>query len=250
MSTTRTGPTRTDVPTLSWLASRWLWTATLALSVVLLLLIGLYGLLRTDLGFVETVAAALADPWTVLAVFVAARALAFALAHRRREHAVLAGELAVTDDASVGAVVSVASFSVVGLLAAAVPLPLLYSASGNYRLLAVAVGLLTVPAGFALLVYQLGELLDADRYRRGYRVVPAVYHYLWTLPLVVVGWFALAGLEPVPVSTAAVPAVEDDVVHVGVAELSYLAAWTPTAVAFGYACRRFGERLVRGLLPG
>lgn len=250
MSSYQAGPARTDVPALSWLVSGWVWAATAVLSAWLLVLVALVGALWYGEGFLATAAALLADPWGVLAVLLAARGLAMLLAQRRRDHDVATGELAVTDDTSVGALVSVASFGTIGLLAAAVPLPLLYSASGNYRLLAIGVATVAVPTSYALLVYQLGEQVAADRYLRGYRVSPAVYHYLWTLPVVVLAWLVVGGVGAVEVPTGAVGGYYGGSVHVGTADLLYVVLWTPTALAFGYPFRRVAERLVRGLAPG
>lgn len=250
MSSSAVQPTPTDVPTIAWLTSTWIWMATAMLAAWLVLLIGVLGAVRYDHGVVATVSAALTEPWTVLSVFLAARALVFVLAQRRRDYDVRAGQLAVTDDTSIGAIVSVASFSTIGLLAAAVPLPLLYSASGNYRLLATGVAAVAVPTSYVLLVYQLGEQAAADRYRRGFRVTPAVYHYLWTLPVVVLVWMVATGVGPVPVETGRFASVYDPVVGVGPPELFYAAVWTPAALAYGYTMRRQVERVARGLVPG
>lgn len=250
MSRPQSGPARTDVPALSWLLSRWVWAATLGLAAWLVVLVAVVGAVWHGSGLLATAGTLLADPWGVLAVVLAARALAMYLAQRRRDYDVAAGELGVTDDTSVGAMVSVASFGTIGLLAAAVPLPLLYSTSGNYRLLAVGVAVVAVPTSYALLVYQLGEQVAADRYRRGYRASPAVYHYLWTLPVVVLAWLVVGGVGAVEVPTGAVGGYYGGSVHVGAADLLYVVLWTPTALAFGYPLRRVAERLVRGLVPG
>lgn len=230
----------------SWLASRRAWLLTLGLYAVVAALVATLGAVRYDAPFVETLVRAATHPHSALATFLGARGLALLVVQRERDAAVAHGRISVTDDASVGALLTVASFSMVGLVATAIALPILYTASQvEYRLLAAAVAALVVPASYPLLCYQLGELVSADRYRRGYAVQPALWHYAWTLPLVVLAWTLLAGRSlTLPLAVAA-----DGAVTLGAWDVAFVAVCAPTAVALGYAVRRTVERYGRALLP-
>lgn len=240
-------PPRTEIPTAAWLVSRRAWLHTAACYVAVAALVGVVGALRYGVPAGATAVRAATHPRAALVAFLGARLLALLALQRHRDGVVAAGRVAVTDDASRGALVTVASFSVVGLVAAGVALPVLYTAStGEFRALAAAVAVLTVPVSYALLAYQLGELVAADRYRRGYRVQPAVWHYAWTLPLVVLAWTLLAG------ETLVVPghlAPDGDAVRLTAWGVGYAAACAPTAAAYLYALRRQLERLCRAFAP-
>jgi len=245
-------PKRSEIPAVSWVVSRWLWAATLVLFGFVVLLVGLVGALLYGDPFVHTLVLTVTVPDAALLAFLTARGLAFVLTQRRRDYEVATGELQVTDDTSPGAAATVASFSLIGVVAAGLSFPILYSTHGHFALLAVAITVLTVPLSYLLLTYQLGELARADRYRRGYRVAPAVWHYLWTLPLVVLAWSLLTGHQlplSVPALPSHLPSVATGAHLLGPWDLGYVAVCAPTATVFAYSIRRLLERYGRAVLP-
>jgi uncharacterized membrane-anchored protein len=243
----RRRPPSTEVPVVSWLASRRAWLLTLGLYAVIAALVAAFGALRYGEPFVETLARTVTQPLPALATFLGARGLALLVVQRERDAAVAAGDISVTDDTSQGALVTVASFSIIGLVATAIAFPILYTtAQFEYQLLAAAVAVLVVPVSYALLVYQLGELLSADRYRRRYAVQPALWHYAWTLPLALLAWTLLSG-QSLPVPTNLSPS--GNALRLDAWGLAYVATCAPTAVALTYVARRQVERYGRALAP-
>lgn len=243
----RRAPPETEIPTATWLTARRAWGVTLALYALVAVLVGVVGAVRHDAPLVATVVRAATDPHAALAGFLGARALALLALQRHRDGVVATGRLQVTNDAGQGALVTVASFSVIGLLAAGVAMPVLYTTTRfEFQVLAAAVAVLIVPVSYALLAYQLGELVAADRYVRRYRVQPAVWHYAWTLPAVVLAWTLLTG-ETLVVPAALSPS--GDAVTLTAWTVGYAAVCAPTAVAYCYTLRRQVARVGRALLP-
>lgn len=247
-------PRRTEIEAVSWLLSRWVWAATVVIFFVVAVLIGVLGAVLFGAPFVETVVRAATQPEAAALTFLAARADALYLAQRRRDYDVAAGELRVTDDVSAGALLTIASFSVLGLVAAGTAFPILYNTETQaFWLLSIAVTVITVPVSYVLLAHYLGELVAADRYHRRYRVSPATWHYLWTAPALVALWMLATGTWTVHVPATDLPAtvtgLVGDTVDFGLWDAGYAAVVAPTAVAFCYAARRQVERYARSLLP-
>lgn len=252
----RSGPKKDEIAVVAWLFSRRIWTATALLSAYVAAVVAVLGWTWFGADLVATGLAALTDPWSVLLIFVCTRALAHGLVQYERGHRYRSGDLAVGDGPSTGAILTVASFSLVGLVAAAAAFPGFYDVDGLLHTLAVGVTLLAVPLSYPLLVHQLSERVAADRYRGGYRVSPAVWQFIWSLPAVLVAWFLVTGTAavavPVPAWTASfgVPsAYAGAVVDVTAWEVAYATVATPTVFAFLYPVRRRVDAAFR-LLPG
>ncbi|WP_117594550.1 hypothetical protein [Haloprofundus halophilus] len=231
-------PRRAARPTLAWVASPWLWAVTGAFSVVLSAEMAFIGVVVYGVSIRTTLASAASDPVVVLATLLCARFLAFRLYQWRRDYLTDSGELWVRDSGSAGALVTVASFSFVGLVPAAALFPFAsVYVSDHMTILSAAVALITVPACYLLLVYYLGELTAADRYRRRYRISPSSWHYLWTFPAVVFAWMLVSGttlaLSGETFGLSAVGQFRIDGWVVG-----YLALCAPTLVAMLYSLRR------------
>lgn len=245
---TRT-PSRKEVESLSWLASPKIWIATGVMMVVFVALIGATGVVVYDAPFMRGVRRSLSSAVALLYIFLFSRAFAFVFAQLRRDAAMRSGELKVGNEASLMGIVTVAAFSVVGVLAAGVAMPLLVTTTQKFTYLATGIAALVVPVSFPLLVYQLGQRTAADRYKRGYHVVPAVWHYLWTLPGIVLAWYVLLNVPPIPVSGTLAQLFDVQTVFVDAWTLGYIAIWTPTVLAFLYPLRWYGERILRFLSP-
>jgi hypothetical protein len=246
-------PGKADIDVLSWLFSGWLWAASLVLLVPVALVVGFTGAIGWGAPPLRTTIETLTVPLALLLVFLHARFIAFRLYQLRRDHVVREGTLRVTDDTSPGAVLTVASFSIIGLIASGIAFPLLYSTSGLPMLVAAVVAVLTVPVGYLLLVYLLGELIAGDRHRRRLRVAPATWHYLWTLPLLVLAWMILSGRAEIRIVIESYSLLQRFVsyrfVTVSQWDVLYVAIATPTALAFTYVVRRLFERIVRAIVP-
>jgi hypothetical protein len=248
-------PTRDDVTALSWLVSRRIWVGTGVFAVLLLAALAVVATLYFRADAVATVGRAVRLNVSVLVVFLSARALALILVQRYRDGQVRGGRRAVGTDVSVIGMLTVASFATVGLLAAAVAFPLLVTVGGLAHLVAAGVAALVIPITFPLQVHQLSEKVSVDRYRRRYRVSPAVWTFLWTLPVAVLVWFLAVGHPPVTVSVPdAVAGVTVSsrltarTVVVGAWEIGYAALCTPTLLVWLYVVRRSLSGLVRSLL--
>jgi hypothetical protein len=149
---------------------------------------------------------------------------------------------------------TVASFSSVGVVAAAVAFPMLISVSGLYYLVAAGVAALVVPVSFPLQIHQLTRKASADRYRRGYRVSPAVWTFLWTLPAVVLVWFLAVGHRSLPVyvpetlaGLTVQSAITGRTVVVDAWDIAYVFVCTPTVLVVCYVFRRSVSGALRTL---
>jgi hypothetical protein len=258
-NTTRPGrrtPKRDDVTVVSWLFSRRIWVGTLVFAGLLVATVILVGLVGFGSDPLSTAHQTLSVPLSLLVVFLGARGMAMVLAQTYRDRRVRAGEHHSGTDVSTVAMLTVASFSIVGLLAAGVAFPFLVQVSGLSYVVAAGVAALVLPITYPLLVHQLSERLSFDRYRRGYHVTPAVWTFVWTLPLVVLAWFLSVGHPAIPVevppSVAGVTMPSRYVgatVFVDAWDLAYVALVTPTVLAYIYPVRQYAERFIRALLP-
>lgn len=245
---TRT-PSRSEIESISWLVSPRIWATTAVMMTVFVVLVGLTGAVLFDAPVLAGIEGSVSDPLALLSIFLAARAYGFAYAHLHRDAAVRAGELTVRNESSLMGMVTVAAFSVVGVLAAGVAFPLLVTTTESFTYLAAAITALVVPVSLPLLVYQLGQRTAADRYKRGYRVLPALWHYLWTLPVVLLAWFLVLGVPAIPVSGPLARPFDVSTVLVDAWTLAYVAIWTPTVLAFLYPLRWYAERTLRVISP-
>lgn len=251
----RRRPTRDDVTVLSWLVSRRVWVGTLVFGGLLLAALGGLAALYFETDAVRSVERAVRAPLSALALFLAARALSLVLTQRYRDGQIRAGRRAAGADVSVVGMLTVASFACVGLVAAAVAFPMLLTVPGLYHAVAVGVAALVVPVTFPLQIHQLTEKSSADRYRRRYRVSPAVWTFLWTLPAVVLVWFVAVGHPPVPVTVPeAVAGVSlgteyaGRTLRVGAWDLAYGVLCTPTVLVVLYTTRRTLSRTLRAFV--
>jgi len=248
-------PTRDDIAVLSWLVSRRVWVGTGVFAALLLAALALVAAVYFRVDAVATVGRALELNLAALAVFLSARALALVVVQRYRDRQVRAGRRSAGTDISVIGMLTVASFATVGLLAAAVAFPLLVTVGGLAHLVAAGVAALVLPITFPLQVHHLTEKVSVDRYRRRYRVSPAVWTFLWTLPVAVLAWFLVVGHPPVSVY------VPDAVAGVSVSsqltgrtavldawDIGYVAVCTPTVLVWAYVVRRSLSELLGSLL--
>lgn len=248
-------PTRDDLAALSWLFSRRIWVGTGVFAVLLLAALAVVAPVYFRADAVATVGRAVRLKIAVLAVFLSARALALVVVQRYRDRQVRAGRRSVGADVSVIGMLTVASFATVGLLAAAVAFPLLVTVGGLAHLVAAGVAALVLPITFPLQVHQLTEKVSVDRYRRQYRVSPAVWTFLWTLPVAVLAWFLAVGHPPVSVyvpDTVAGTTVSSRLTGrtavLDAWDIGYVAVCTPTVLVWLYVLRRSLSGLVRSLL--
>lgn len=251
--TTRERPD--DPPTVSieigaWLVSTRVWAATALLTIYLAGLVGVVGWYRYDVAPIDTAVRALTVPAGALAVFLSARAIACLLGQRRRDRAMRSGDKTLGSDVSLASVVTVASYTLIGLIATGVAVPILHTVEGSMFYLAAGIAVVATPPGYLLLAYQLHELIGADRYRRGLRVSPAVWAYLAVLPWLLLAWLLAAPWSSVPVSipstiAASTPGVVAETITVEAWGLFYLGLCTPTALAFAYTVRRQFEATIR-----
>lgn len=248
-------PARDDVTALSWLCSRRIWVGTGVFTMLLLAALALVAVLYFRADAVATVGRAVRLNVSVLAVFLSARALSLVLVQRYRDGQVRAGRRSVGADVSVVGMLTVASFATVGLLAAAVALPLLVTVGGLGHLVAVGVAVLVLPITFPLQVHQLTEKVSVDRHRRGYRVSPAAWTFLWTLPVAVLVWFLAVGHPPVSLSVpdavtgaTATSQLSGRTAVVDAWDIGYVALCTPTLLVWAYVARRSLSGLVRSIL--
>ncbi|MFC7045647.1 hypothetical protein ACFQH6_09730 [Halobacteriaceae archaeon GCM10025711] len=243
---------RTEVDVVSWAFSRWVWAASVVLFFPVAGIVGIIGGIAWGVSIVDTAVAAATVPLAALLVFLHARGLAFVLFQWRRDYEVRTGVLDVTDDTTPGAILTVASFSIIGLIATGVVFPLFYSTTGLLVFVAGGVALLTVPVGYLLLVYQLGEQIAGDRHRRRFHVAPATWHYLWTLPVLVLGWMVLTGQDVLWVPANGLEllgAPSRDAIPLNRWAVAFVAVAAPTAVAYTYVVRRLVESVVRAVVP-
>ncbi len=209
--------------------------------VTLVVEMALVGALAYGVPLLWTVTSAVADPLVVLATFLAARFLAFRLYQWRRDYLATHGELWIRNSGSAGALVTVASFSLVGLVPAAALFPFVnVRVSEHMTFLSAAIATITVPTCYLLLVYHLGELSAADRHRRRFRVSPAMWHFLWSLPAIVFVWMVVSGTTwTLSTDSVAPPFVAlVDGLRVGRWVVGYVALCAPTLVALAYTLRR------------
>ena len=243
--TRRRQPTQDDITVLSWLVSRRIWVGTAVFAVLLLVALAVLAALYFEADVLQSVRRAVELPASVLAVFLAARGLSLFVTQRYRDRQIRSGVRAAGSDVSVVGMLTVASFSSIGVVAGAVAFPILLIVPGLYHWVAVGVTALVVPITFPLQIHQLTEKVSADRYRRRYRVSPAVWTFLWTLPAVVLVWFLAVGHPPVPLyvpDTVAGMTVRSAVtgrtVVIGVWDLGYALVCTPTVLIVLYVLRR------------
>ncbi|KTG09082.1 hypothetical protein AUR64_14890 [Haloprofundus marisrubri] len=243
----RPQPRRATRPTFTWVVSPWMWAVTGVLLTLLFVEMAFIGVVVYGVSVRSTLSSVAADPVVVLATLLCARFLAFRLFQWRRDHLADTGELWVRDSGSAGALVTVASFSLVGLVPTAALFPFVsVHISDHMTILSAAVAVITVPACYLLLIHYLGELSAADRYRRRYRVSPSSWHYLWTLPAVVFAWMVVSGTV-LTVSGDAVGLSTVGQVHVSGWVVGYLALCAPTLVALLYSLRRLSSVLLSPL---
>ena len=255
MSTTQTKtkePPTVSLEVVSWLISAKLWLWTLALTGVLAGLVGAIGWLQYDVPPGATAIDSLTTPRSALAVFLGARGVAFLNWQRRRDRSMAVGRTALNSDVSVASVITVASYTIIGLIATGVAMPILYEVSGSYFYLAAGIALVATPPGFLLLTHQLHELIAADRYRRGFRVLPGAWFYVASLPWVVVAWMLLTGQTTVtlpipPEARAATSLLWASKLHVDAWGVAFAGVCAPTVLAYLYTVRRQVEAVVRGV---
>ncbi|GAA0652268.1 hypothetical protein [Salarchaeum japonicum] len=242
-------PSTKEVEAVSWLVSRKIWASTAVIAGVFVVLIALTGVVLYDAPLMRGFRRSASNPIAVLYIVLFARALAFVLAQVRRDAAVARGDLSIVSDASLMGMTTVAAFSVIGVIATGVALPLLVATTDQFTYLAVGIAGLVVPVSYPILVYQLGQRTATDRYERGFHVLPAAWHYLWTLPVVVLVWYLALGVDPLPVTGDAARLFDAQTVFVDVWTLLYVAIGTPTLLVFLYPFRWYAERVVRVVLP-
>jgi len=242
-------PSTKEIEAVSWLVSRQIWASTVVLAGVLVVFVAVTGVVLYDAPLLRGFQRSVSNPIGVLSVFLGARALAFVLAQARRDAAVARGDLSIANDASLIGMTTVAAFSVIGVIAAGVALPILLSTTEAFTYLAIAISVFVVPVSYVVLVYQLGQRTATDRYERGFHVLPAVWHYLWTLPVIVLVWYLALGVDPVPVTGEAAQLFNVQTVFVDVWTLLYVAIGTPTLLVFLYPFRWYAERVVRVVVP-
>jgi len=248
-------PTRDDLTALSWLVSRRVWVGTGVFAVLLLAALALVAAVYFGADAVATVRRAVRLNLAVLAVFLSARALALSVVQRYRDRQVRAGRRSAGADISVVGMLTVASFATVGLLAAAVAFPMLVTVGGLTHLVAAGVAALVLPITFPLQVHQLTEKVSVDRHRRRYHVSPAVWTFLWTLPVAVLIWFLAVGNPPISVhvpdtvgATTFTSHLTGRTVVVDAWDIGYVALCTPTVLVWVYVVRRSLSGLVGSLL--
>jgi len=242
-------PSRTEIEALSWLFSRKIWASTIVMMSVFVVLVGVTGVVLYGAPLERGLRQSVENPVAVLYIFLFSRAFAFAFAQARRDAEVEAGELSVAQESSLMGMVTVAAFSLIGVLAAGVAMPLLVTANTNFTYLAAGIAVFVVPTSVPLLVYQLGQRAAADRHRRGYHVFPAAWHYLLTFPAILLAWYFLANVGPIPVTGPLARPFDVQTVFVDAWTFSYVAIWTPVFLAFLYPVRWYAERVLRFLSP-
>ncbi|MCL9814431.1 hypothetical protein [Natranaeroarchaeum aerophilus] len=253
-STTSNGrtPPSTTVEFLAWVVSLRCWVLTALSAGAVALTIGAIGRLQYDLVFTAVVAESLTAPVALLAVFLAGRAVASLSTQWRRDRLMRQGTSVLSTDVSLPAVITVASFNIVGLIAAGVALPIIYEISGPFFYLALGLAIVTVPIGYLLIAYQLHELIAADRYDRGYRVMPAAWFYAVSMPWIVAVWFALTDVSlvtiPLPAAIETTVGSYADGIPLTFWGAVYAGLIAPTLLAFLYALRRSAEAILRTLL--
>lgn len=235
---------------LSWALSARVWVWTTLYSVAVVALVGAVGWFQYDAPVVSTVVRTATTPNGALAAFLSGRALAFVHCQRLRDRSMARGTTTLNSDVSLASVVTVASYTIVGLIATGVAMPILYEVSGAFLYLAAGIAIVATPIGFLLLVYQLTELIAADRYRRGFRVMPAAWFYVASLPWLVVAWMFLTGQTTVqfpipPEARAATSLLWADRLTVDAWAIAYAGLCAPTALAYAYTVRRQLEAVVR-----
>jgi|GEM_PF-2049593 len=248
---TRTGePPSVSLEIASWTLSARVWVWSVVLTGVVTVMVGVVGWFHWDAPFVPTVAETVTTPTGVLAAFLSGRALAFVHCQRKRDRAMSAGTKTLSSNVSLASVVTVASYTIVGLIATGIVMPFLYEVTGSFFYLAAGIAVVATPIGFLLLLYQLTELIAADRYRRGFRVMPAAWFYAASLPWIVLAWLFLtertALYPPIP------PAVRNstaliwgEYLTLDAWEVAYAGLCAPTALAFVYTVRRQFEAAFR-----
>lgn len=226
----------------------WVWTV--ALTGVVVAMVGAVGWFHWDAPFVGTIVETVTTPTGILAAFLAGRALAFVHCQRARDRAMAAGTMTLSSNVSLASVVTVASYTIVGLIATGVAMPFLYEVSGSFFYLAAGIAVVATPIGFLLLSYQLIELIAADRYQRGFRVMPAAWFYVASLPWIVVAWLLLtertALYPPVPPAVRnATTLIWGEYLTLDAWEVGYAGLCAPTLLAFVYTVRRQLEAVFR-----
>ncbi|SNZ05548.1 hypothetical protein SAMN06269185_0888 [Natronoarchaeum philippinense] len=248
---TRTGdPPSVTLEVVAWTLSARVWVWTAVLTAVVAVLIGLVGWFQFDAPPVATIVTAMTTPDSMLATFLSGRAVAFLHCQRHRDRAMAAGTKTLNSDVSLASVVTVASYTIVGLIATGVAMPIVYEVTGPFFYLAAGIAVVATPIGFLLLTYQLTELVAADRYRRGFRVLPAAWVYAVSLPWLVLVWLLVtertALYPPVPPAIRnATSLIWGEYLTIDAWEIAYVGLCAPTALAFAYTIRRQFEAVFR-----
>ncbi|HMB51091.1 hypothetical protein [Natronoarchaeum rubrum] len=248
---TRTGdPPSVSLELASWTLSARVWVWSVVLTGVVAVLVGVVGWVQWDAAFVPTVAAVVTTPTGILAAFLSGRAVAFVHCQRKRDRAMAVGTKTLSSDVSLASVVTVASYTIVGLIATGIAMPVFYEVSGSFFYLAAGIAIVATPIGFLLLLYQLTELIAADRYRRSFRVMPAAWFYVASLPWIVLAWLFLtertALYPPVPPAIRnATTLIWGEYLTIDAWEVAYAGLCAPTALAFVYTVRRQFEAAFR-----
>lgn len=244
-------PPSATVEFLAWLFSVRLWLQTAVLVGAVAVSIGAIAWARYGMAFTDIVIETLTTPYAALAVFLAGRGAASLYSQWRRDRRMRRKETQLSSNVSTAALVTVASFSVVGLIAAGVALPIIYELSGSFFYLAAGIAVVSVPISYLLLVYQLHELIGADRYRRGFRVIPAAWFFLVSLPWIVTVWMLLTDVSlvriPIPVEVTATVPTSREYAPLDVWGAIYAGLIAPTLLAYVYAVRRQVEVTLRAL---
>lgn len=246
-------PPSVSLEAVSWSVSARVWVWTILLTAVTVALVGVVGWVRYDAPAAATAIACASSPKALLAAFLGARAVAFVHCQGRRDRAMAAGRTALNSDVSLASVVTVASYTVIGLIATGVAMPILHEVSGSFLYLAAGIAVVATPIGYLLLFYQLHELIAADRYRRGFRVFPAAWFYAASLPWVALAWLLLTGQSTVllPIPEAARESTSllwASSLRVDAWGLAFAGICAPTLLAYLYVVRRQVEAFVRSLL--
>lgn len=235
-----------------WPTTGRLWIVTLVTTVWLVVLAGLIGAFQSGVPFATGVRAAATSPQALLLAALSAWAIGCFAAQHQWDRLYRAERWRVAGDPSVSAVATIAAFSTVGVVAAAVALPVFVTAASSVKLLATGIAAVVVPTATPLLVLKYAELLAVDRYRVGLRVAPAGWHFAWTWPFVLIGWHLATPLAdlivPLPPRAATVWPY-GATMHVSVWDAVFFAVAMPTVVAFVYCVRRSVEYFVRLFIP-
>lgn len=235
-----------------WPTTGRLWFVSIVTTIWLVLLSGLIGALQSGVPLMDGIRAAATSSHALLLAALSAWLIGCFAAQHQWDRLYRAERWRVAGNPSVSAVATIAAFSTVGVVAAAVALPVFVTATSSVKLLAIGIAAVVVPTATPLLMLKYAELLAVDRYRVGLRVAPAGWHFAWTWPFVLIGWHLVTPLAdlvvPLPPRVAAVWPY-GATMHVSIWDAVFFAIAMPTFVAFVYSVRRTIEYFIRLFIP-